>query len=158
MKRGNTLRRKEKVQWRTANGKENARKNYLYIFFHVVRAPCEAVKQRSQVEQSVRLSVQTTFAAWVRDATDGEEEVDESSTPGRLSRWNSSSSFLYQDPWVKMREKERSPSFRAIKTSGNNWINVKRDENVRRGLDSSKCGSHGEGVRNVLWGTAGEQR
>lgn len=38
-----------------------------------------------------------------------------------------------------------------------NWIYLKRDKSVVRGLDLSKRGSYGEGVKNVLWGTTGEQ-
>lgn len=55
---------------------------------------------------------------------------------------------------------ERFLSFRVIETSGNNWINVKRDKSVDsyRGTDLSKRGSYGEGVKNMLWGTAGERR
>lgn len=59
------------------------RKNYLlYIFFNVVHR-AKQLSKRSQVEQSVRLSVQTTLAAC--DETDDEGEVDESSGGAALA-------------------------------------------------------------------------
>lgn len=77
---------------------KTVRKNYLlYIFFNVVHR-AKQLSKRSQVEQSVRLSVQTTLAAC--DETDDEGEVDESSAGATLAMLLR----LSQDPRMETRD------------------------------------------------------
>ena len=134
-------------------GKESAKELSVY-FFHVAHR----AKQLSKGHKLSNLSIYRCKQRLqhVYDIDNG-GEVDESFVGARLSWPNS---FVFPQSGSTNGD-ERYFSFRAIETSGNNWINVKREDKSvgpYRGPDLSKRGSYGEGVKNMLWSTAGKRR
>lgn len=119
-----------------------ARKNYLvYIFFNIVHGAKQL--SRGHKLSNPFIGANNAYGGSMMRQTTKKRNL----SPEQLS-WQNSVAL------AELRSTngdKRSLSFGTIKTSGNNWINVKRDKSIAyRGLDLSKRGSHGEGVRNVL--------
>lgn len=134
MEKGEEKRRKRDGQ----RVEKTVQKNYLlYIFFNVVH-------RAKQLSKGHKLSNPSVYRCKQRL-----QRVMRQTMKERLM--NLSPELLWRNSFASSESEftngdERSPSFRTIETSGNNWINVKRDKSVvyREGPDLSKRGSHGE--------------
>lgn len=131
---------------------EREKSYLLYIFFNVTH-------RAKQLRKGHKLSNLSVYR-WkqhlqrVCDVTNDREEIE---IFARNNCPPPQNFFLFSESGFT--SGEISLFWGIIKTSGNNWINIKRDKSIAyRRPDLSKCGSHGEEVRNVLWGTAGERR
>jgi len=93
-----------------------------YVFSFMSRTSCEAVKQRSQVEQSVRLSVQTPLATCVqRDGQHGERLTHPLAKKASvLAKILPSRRYVRQS-----RPANRDGIHQAGENFRNNWTNVK---------------------------------